>query len=291
MERLLDKIRKDKTANQIMKLLSGVGIDKILLRVLYRYYEKHPTESMKQSADYFRAHKEDRRVIMHLLSDEKSRQVWKRMVAFRMTAQYKLHPGKELPQYFVEDIIKYGKNEIFIDCGGFDGITSMEFMKQAENAGGGYQRVVIFEPDRSNSKLLKKNLVENSKVLIFQKGVWDKNTRLAFSAEGTSSSKIIEKDSDDFHTDTIQVVAMDHVEECQNATFIKMDLEGSEMMALKGAENIIRNNRPKLAVCIYHSDQDMVEIIKYIHQLVPEYRLYVRQHSDSYIETVLYAVI
>ncbi len=63
------------------------------------------------------------------------------------------------------------------------------------------------------------------------------------------------------------------------------------MMALKGAENIIRNNRPKLAVCIYHSDQDMVEIIKYIHQLVPEYRLYVRQHSDSYIETVLYAVI
>lgn len=98
LERLLDKIRKNKTANQIMKLLSGVGIEKILLRVLYRYYEKHPTESMKQSADYFRAHKEDRRVILRLLSDEKSRQVWKRMVAFRMTAQYKLHPGKELPQ-------------------------------------------------------------------------------------------------------------------------------------------------------------------------------------------------
>ncbi len=83
---------------------------------------------------------------------------------------------------------------------------------------------------------------------------------------------------------------MDDVPECQDATFIKMDLEGSEMMALKGAEKIIKRNKPKLAICIYHSDQDMLEIIKYIHQLVPEYRLYIRHHSTSYIDTVLYAV-
>ena len=55
-------------------------------------------------------------------------------------------------------------------------------------------------------------------------------------------------------------------------------------------EKIIKRNKPKLAVCIYHSDQDMLEIIQYIHQLVPEYKLYVRQHSNMYYETVLYAV-
>lgn len=83
---------------------------------------------------------------------------------------------------------------------------------------------------------------------------------------------------------------MDDVAECKNATFIKMDLEGSEMQALKGAEKIIKANKPKLAICIYHSDKDMLEIIQYIYSLVPEYKFFVRQHANSYNETVLYAV-
>ena len=88
----------------------------------------------------------------------------------------------------------------------------------------------------------------------------------------------------------VSVAAMDDMRECQDATFIKMDLEGAEMQALQGAENLIKRNKPKLAVCIYHSDQDMLEIIRYIHKIVPEYSLYVRQHSNGIGETVLYAV-
>lgn len=63
------------------------------------------------------------------------------------------------------------------------------------------------------------------------------------------------------------------------------------MDALKGARMTIQTNYPKLAICIYHSDEDMLRIIEYIHELVPEYRLYVRHHSKSNVETVLYAVL
>ena len=62
------------------------------------------------------------------------------------------------------------------------------------------------------------------------------------------------------------------------------------MDALKGAENTILRNHPKLAICIYHKDADMIQVIEYIHQLVPEYKIYVRHHSRCQNETVCYAV-
>lgn len=81
-----------------------------------------------------------------------------------------------------------------------------------------------------------------------------------------------------------------------------MDIEGAELNALKGAKETILRDKPKLAICLYHSDNDMLDIPEYIHSLVPEYKLYIRQHSESeqdnddirfgffIIETVLYAL-
>lgn len=145
-----------------------------------------------------------------------------------------------------------------------------------------------------NVRLIKEKTADRDHIVLIEKGLWNKHANIGFRGSGNSSSKVIELDENctDFSsTETIEVVAMDDVAECKDATFIKMDLEGSEIMALKGAEKIIKRNKPKLAVCIYHSDQDMLEIIQYIHSLVPEYKLFVRQHANSYNETVLYAVV
>ena len=70
-----------------------------------------------------------------------------------------------------------------------------------------------------------------------------------------------------------------------------MDIEGAELPALQGAEHIIKKNKPKLAISIYHSDEDMLRLAEYIHELVPEYRLFIRAHRPGIAETVLYAVI
>lgn len=72
-----------------------------------------------------------------------------------------------------------------------------------------------------------------------------------------------------------------------------MDIEGAELNALKGAEKTIIKYKPKLAICIYHSNQDMVLIAEYIHNLIPDYKIYIRQHSlyPSAAETVLYALV
>ena len=39
-----------------------------------------------------------------------------------------------------------------------------------------------------------------------------------------------------------------------------MDIEGSEVEALKGAVDLIRKNKPQLALSIYHNEDDLVDI-------------------------------
>ena len=70
-----------------------------------------------------------------------------------------------------------------------------------------------------------------------------------------------------------------------------MDIEGFELEALKGAENIIRTLKPKLVICIYHKILDFYEIPMYLKSLVPEYKFKVRQHEPGFCETVLYAYV
>lgn len=73
-------------------------------------------------------------------------------------------------------------------------------------------------------------------------------------------------------------------------TFIKMDIEGAELEALHGCRDTIIKYRPKLAICVYHKPEDIIEIPSYIHEIVPEYKLYLRHHSKDLSETVLYAL-
>jgi hypothetical protein len=70
-----------------------------------------------------------------------------------------------------------------------------------------------------------------------------------------------------------------------------MDIEGSEMNALRGAENIIIQHRPKLAICVYHKPADLWEIPLYLKELVSDYKLHLRHHSDFLNETVCYATV
>ena len=88
-----------------------------------------------------------------------------------------------------------------------------------------------------------------------------------------------------------EIVRMDDHLRDEPVSFIKMDIEGAEMSALRGAEQLIRRDHPDLAVCVYHSISDLFEIPLYIHSLVPEYRLYLRHHTPVFCETVCYAVI
>ncbi|WP_050782855.1 FkbM family methyltransferase [Selenomonas sp. oral taxon 137] len=74
-------------------------------------------------------------------------------------------------------------------------------------------------------------------------------------------------------------------------TLVKMDIEGAEPLALRGAERIIREHAPKLAICTYHRAEHLWEIPALIREMNPAYRFYFRHHDTDETETVCYAII
>lgn len=182
-------------------------------------------------------------------------------------------------QYF--DYFKPGvDNEVFVDAGVFDGGSSILFSKWCN---GKYDKIFAFEPDAYNISRIKNN-VNLPNFNLFNKGVYSKAQKMFFDIEGNSGTKISENGEN-----SIEVVDLDSILGKEKVTFIKMDVEGAELEALKGAKGILKSQKPKLAICIYHKPEDIIEIPKIILELNPDYKLAMRHYGIDLLETVLYA--
>ena len=117
--------------------------------------------------------------------------------------------------------------------------------------------------------------------------MWEDKGKIAFESQGPTGAGHISNACNNY----VEADSIDNVHYNDRITLIKMDIEGAEMNALRGAVYTIQNQKPRLAICIYHKPQDLYEIPIYIKSLVPEYRLYVRHHADLFAETVLYATL
>ena len=225
------------------------------------------------------------------LADEKSKTIYENLIRFTMTGDRKYHHGLDPNQYFPSDVIRLDNNEVFIDCGGYIADTTLEFIKRSKKWGG-YKRIVLFEPDPLLTSIIENNISGNHDVCFIQKGVYSSTEILRFQSDGSSGGMVIkDKSIESKNTVEISVTRIDDVLECKDATYIKMDLEGAEWEALHGASETILRQKPKLGICIYHSNEDRIRLIEYIHELIPDYKLFVRQHSKMGNETVVYAII
>ena len=72
--------------------------------------------------------------------------------------------------------------------------------------------------------------------------------------------------------------------------FIKLDIEGEELNALRGSENTIRKFKPKLAISVYHKPEDLYTISKWIENLNLGYKFFIDHHTTIMYESVLYAI-
>lgn len=218
------------------------------------------------------------------LEDYLSKMIFENMVTSRFNKNIDLLGRTfENNQYFPDDIFIFGENEVFVDGGAYDGDTIEAFLNHTKSK---YNYVYAFEPDKANFEKLLRHEYEK-KIQIFNAGLYCESTELRFASNKGGSSKIEANG-----TDTVSVLKFDDLElPDRNITFIKMDIEGSELKALQGMKETIKRNKPKLAICIYHKFEDLWELPLYIKSLVPEYKLYIRNYTSYLDEVVLYATI
>ena len=218
------------------------------------------------------------------LADDMSRETMRAYMDGRMNGVMRPLSDCYVPnQYFIPEV-HLASHEVYIDCGMFDGDTVVEFMGRCPD----YDRIIGFEPDEENVLKFRERNLPMERMDIYPTGVWSTETVLRFSAEGTTASRIAESGEIPLSVKSIDSLDLD-----QNVTLIKMDIEGSELEALKGARETIHRDLPKLAICVYHKKEDLITIPQYIRSLESKdrhYRFYLRHHSLCDHETVLYAI-
>lgn len=225
--------------------------------------------------------------IYNRLEDEKSRETLINVLKGRVTGDIQWLMKSYTPdQYFTEDIISLRSDESFIDGGAYVGDTAEDFLKKTNNQ---FDRIFCFEPSSNNFKELASFKAKNQndpRIVLYKAGLYSENTRLGFNDQIESPGNAIS----DWASNTVDVVSIDQTIR-EKVTFIKMDIEGAELEALKGARQTILKYRPKLAICVYHKNEDLVEIPEFIMSLGLDYRYYLRHHNPyEFYETVFYAV-
>ena len=194
-------------------------------------------------------------------------------------------------QYKYRNLVEAEPGDVVIDAGACYGDTALYFSEKTKGAD-----IYSFEFLPENLAVFNKNVELNprykSNIHLVESPIGDVSGDKLYavpSGPGTSVSSIRQPNAIELETVSIDdFVERNHI---QKVDFIKMDIEGSEEAALRGAAKTIRKFKPKLAICAYHKLDDLCVLPKLIKELVPEYRMYLDHFTINFTETVLFAKV
>lgn len=233
---------------------------------------------------------EDVRSVQAFLYDEESIYVLENIKNYILTfdPKYidKTNYNKDR-QYFIKEIIEHLSHKNIVDCGAFTGDTIETLIKDLKIKA---KHIYAFEAAEDNFLNLLKTIAHlkvERLVTPVKRGVWHRQEKLFMSHSEGSGSKVINEENS-IVVDLVDLDSFFNID--TNIGFIKMDIEGSELNALKGAREIIIRDRPILSICIYHSIAEHTNIPIYLKELLNNYRFIIRHHYHRLAETVLYCI-
>ncbi|MBL0043451.1 MAG: FkbM family methyltransferase [Flavobacteriales bacterium] len=217
-----------------------------------------------------------------VLADDRSRTELDDLLHFRYandalsgSLTYRLHE-----QYW-EPFIDLGTIHSFVDGGSFDGKTALQFIERQP----AYERVDVFEPFPSSMVNAKHTLSGRAHTHFHPFAILNERKSLRFTSSAGSANGLSASGD-------IEVLTCGLDDELGDAPvgMLKLDIEGAEPEAIEGARNIIRTQRPVLAVCVYHDQSHFWRIPQQVMAIRPDYRVYLRHYSEGVYETVMYFI-
>ena len=222
--------------------------------------------------------------VFSVLADNASRELFLRLLKFRITLDPLDLPDPVPDQYFPPGFWALSAHEVFVDAGACVGDTLAEFVRRTH---GDFTRYFAFEPDPQNLGALRRLAEElaDTRVIVLPFGVGDRHVHAAFE-DGRGGESRIASDG----TLDVELVPIDDLVAGEMVTTIKIDVEGFEREALAGARQTIAKRGPKLAVSVYHRLPDLWELPLWILRCRGDYELYMRHHTAEIYDTVLYGI-
>ena len=188
--------------------------------------------------------------------------------------------------YLLPDVFQLSPDDIFLDCGAFDGDTIRSLIDHEIQ----FDKIEAVEADSHSFARLADFVATlgpdiRNRIRLHQCAVGAHHGTVRFEDTGGLESKV----SDEGRI-LIDMVPIDVMFASKRVSMIKMDIEGGEYDALLGAQQVIQRDRPILAICVYHSHEDIWRLPLLIRTLCPEHRMYLKAYRGDGIQTVVYAV-
>ncbi len=165
--------------------------------------------------------------------------------------------------------------KIALDLGGFIGDTAYAIYRTLSP-----DKIFVFEPNPENMSILRQNIKLNSLdkfVVPVEMAVGLKEGRFSFKMAGGASgllgSNVLSSNDSVINVKVTSIDNFVKKNKINKVDFIKMDIEGAEFDALKGAVNTLRRDKPDLLIAIYHKGEHFFEIPGWLKKQVPEYNL------------------
>lgn len=236
--------------------------------------EKGDTELINNRVHEIKCHLEDFCWLYNNLADYRSKKVLYGILKYWLTFDYEYKNSikeNNYDDYFDFDILNCSPEECLVDLGAYNGDSVLSFIHNF----GAYKRIYCYEMTSASMEEMQKNLQDFDNIIYRQVAVGNMNGNIYISDfDGDISSNTVAS----MGNTEIPIVKLDD-DIREMITFIKMDIEGSELEAMRGAERHIREDKPKLAVCSYHNNHHIYEIPKLMREYNPQYKLYMRYNG------------
>lgn len=260
---------------------------------LENYFEKFPYwgslneskedfEHMRLIADSLKDHLDDFIHLYSKLGDYRSKLVLYSIMSNWYQYDFKMlnrSIEKSYGHYFDLDLIEPNSEEVIVDLGAYTGDTILDYIyTYGENK---YQKIYAYDITEESLIKLKENVSRYPNNIVKKRAITDKTgiTYIKKSEVDNSANMTMDHGDDEVLETTLD----DEVKE--KITMIKMDIEGGEQKALRGAEEHIKKEHPKLLISVYHNVRDIFEIPKMIEQMDSSYQFYLRNHGGGVYPT------
>jgi FkbM family methyltransferase len=228
------------------------------------------------------------RAAFEVWADEPSRDEYVAQVRLRLRLDFDglAAPARE-DLYFPADVFSLSRDEVFVDCGAFTGDTLAAFLR---HSGGAFREIVTLEPDPANLTALRGQVAAlpdeiRERVTVLPLAASSRRQRLRFAATGTLTSAL-SADGDLL----VEAVPLDGLGWHHPPTYVKLDVEGAEMDALRGMCGLVHSASPRLAVSVYHTPSDLWQAPLVVASCCDSYRFHLRSYGQTGFDLVCYAV-
>ena len=231
---------------------------------------------------------DDVRKTFELWADDASQREYLTQLEWRLSpAPDVLTPHLPVDQiYFPNDLTDLSPDEVFVDCGAFDGDTIRGYLQRQ---GSHFKHIIAIEPDRINYQKLLTSFSAfpesiRSRLIALNLAVGAREETVQFNMTGTMGSAI------GTGTYKVECMPLDTILKDRMPTYIKMDVEGAEPDALAGAHQVLEKYLPVLAISVYHRQEHLWQIPLLIQSVSQDYRLFLRRYCDECWESICYAI-